>query len=957
MATSLQWGPEQIIELENSTKQTIRYRLKRFLGGGATSVVWLADELDSPIPRSVAIKTLRPETESQWRNAFEDEIEVLRTLTRAELNRNDGIRAVPELYAVSAKEKSPAFLVMEYVPYPSVVELALPPHNLPRRLADVDQTWKNLNNYMRGILTDLMGVVGGDQGLTQEMSAIAGQMRESRTKFEALVRDIDRWFAEHKGLDEADVAFVGAQVCRVLQLLHRSGRGYKDFQLQNVRCIRSDSDGRLEGIKIIDWNVVTAAGQIDLDKGIGMELVLRDLTRLASYLFWLCTFVRGPEEGASPRRLARLGGAAWTERTSLALRMILERALASNPDDRYPLAYDFNESEGEELLSPRQMRSLGAALATVERWHRAQVGELVALAGKYKDQGMLLESLALVELARQRLDQEPEDFRAVFAHTLDRLDEEIGDQRARPAFEQGQRLLGACNAASAAQAFAEAIREAPDDLEAHRWLTVARSLQALPFAELRTLWESQQLQVALDNLRDGRWDEARTALRSVVEKYPQLELSALSWDVDFGQALTEIEQQWEALQAYRHGQSRPGEISQAEARKLVDAFARADQLWADRGKNPYSGLFEQRWREMDFWRKQAEAQLQQLSEQDTLIGIQQAFEQGVEAGIDAVSVALARTPGAPEILQLGLGQAERLLKEGQLEPVMKLCRIMYDYVGTGPYREQIMNLWRVAQAWLNLRQGLTALDALGEPSHDVTREQNMSCVTIIDGIAGTSIDVLMKTTEPIKQAAAQEVAQRFVAAHKLKRLETCRRLAALEGRLLRGTEIHSEEIRQLEAELADEKRRLQDRLREQIAGLIAQNTSESLARAQLLLSELLSMMSPAEAGYSEVVALQAAFDKLMGLRKEIPTLRKQKEELMRQRDGKQRERDRCLQFAKDACHTYDSPASDQKVKKGLDKAEKQWKRSLELQKEIEELEIQLAELDRRIRDIEAKGAR
>jgi hypothetical protein len=502
----------QVFEAVNARGLKKRYLLQRFLGGGATSVVWLAQEVDeqgSVQGKPVAVKALKLKTEAQWRDAFEDEIQVLRTLREAEERLKDGYYAIPEVYDVSPKGISPAYLAMEFVPHAGVDKWVQPHNDLIECVKLLRETGEAYREQLVNVTSDLRAVLGQDEALVSDMQALTDQELSLADLLREVSRKVEETLRERRGLSDGEVCQIGAQVCRVLQLLHESGRGYQDFQLQDVRWDRDHWR-----VKIIDWNVVTPLGQVDLAQGRGREYVQRDLARLSSYLFYLCTAVRAPEGGASPRSLARQGGPAWSECTSLALRLVLERALDPDLRRRYAQAFDFEEKRGS-LMALSELRSLGAALSEVSRWHGLSAGELMALAVRCKDAKLTMETRAVIQLARQNLKQEHDELQHVMAERLDQLEKDIGPMVGRPSFELGLELLEARDIAGAVAAFEQAVADAPDDLEAHRWLALARSLSNLSWDERQRLWQSKQLQVAMKALQDERWTEAMHAFDSV----------------------------------------------------------------------------------------------------------------------------------------------------------------------------------------------------------------------------------------------------------------------------------------------------------------------------------------------------------------------------------------------------------------------------------------------------------
>jgi hypothetical protein len=523
VAGALRWEANHTFETVNAYNQPRRYHLLRFLGGGATSFVWLAHEIDKDGNelRQVALKVLKPEAEAEWRENFEDEIRVLRALWNAEEKLNDGWHAIPALHDVSLRDVSPSYLAMEYVSASGVDELA--------------------------------------------------------------------------PLGEEEALLIGAQTCRVLQLLHDNDRSYKDFQLRNVRW-----DRQTPHIKIIDWNVVTREGEVNIEK---------DLARLASYLFWLRTRVRAAEIGASPRDLARLGGRVWSEGTSLACRLVLERALHPDPRKRYLRAHNLPLKNGLKPLSA--MQTLGEALYQVLQWHKTDTGFLISLANSCLQQKLNDDALAAVEFGRRHLAQVPADLRSSLASSLNQIEQQAIAGCGRDALERGRRWLDARDVAKAAEAFEQAVSEATHDLEAHRWQALGSSLHSLQLEEFDRLWATKSLQKGMQALSDEEWEKAVHTFQD-----SHLDLAALRTDAEINRSMAQAKRLWQDL-------NQNDDLNIAEQLlKTLDEIATL--IAQSRPKLPYLGLILQRWPDLKWWHIQAETKLSNLREARK--AVREAFE-------------------------------------------------------------------------------------------------------------------------------------------------------------------------------------------------------------------------------------------------------------------------------------------------------------------------------------------
>jgi hypothetical protein len=339
------------------------------------------------------------------------------------------------------------------------------------------------------------------------------------------------------GLTDLEIALIGSQVCRVLQLLHSTGRSYQDFQLQNIRW-----DTQKKQIKVIDWNVVTTKGTVNLESGEGQEYIRRDLDTLANFLFWLRTLTSPPTQGSSLRLLEIIGGASWTKNTSPLLRNVLEKALSPNINQRFLRAYSFEEDARSSLLP----KAMGNALTAAAHWLKeTNTARLLDDVERYKEQKLWSEANAILFQAKQTLPVEHEAIRKILGPRLHSINDEIQDafHPRQSHFEQGQRLVELLNFSEAASKFGEATREIPTDLEAHRWLILAKQMSLFPKEEAEEFWRQPNLKTAMGALHHKRWAEART----LFDSYPPFTDSLLKWDAAYHETVSSAERCWANL--------------------------------------------------------------------------------------------------------------------------------------------------------------------------------------------------------------------------------------------------------------------------------------------------------------------------------------------------------------------------------------------------------------------------
>lgn len=698
------WQNDAVIRLTVALGVTRQYKLRKYLGGGATSTVWLASELDpdasAPKRDRVALKVLKPESEHLWRNAFEDEISVLRQLYQAEEDLRDGVHAIPQVYDVSQREMSPAFLAMEFVPFPSVDTLALPPHDLPNRLTQVNELYEAFRSKLEYVLDDARVMWEKDQASVQLVSNLQKRDEEIRRGVDGLQGHLINQLAANQGLSEEEVILVGQQVCRVLQLLHEKGRGYQDFQLLNVRYDRAN-----RRIKIIDWNVVTPKDRVNLENQQGLEHVQQDLFKLAQYLFWLRTLVMPPASGAPARSLARLGGHAWSGNTSLALRLVLERALDPDPTRRFQRAVSRSTPVGQPLA---EIDSLGLALTTVHQWfEKKKVAELLAEIERHKSQARPMDALALVDLAQRRLPLEAANIQGIYGPEIERYFDELSKQTRRPEFEEGQRRLDLVDAAGAERRFAAACLAYPDDLEAARWQVLAQYLQPLKMDDCRRLWASGKLQAGMQALTEERWSAAKAALSDATLP---LALPALVCDAEIGAHLAAAEAAWNTLQQPVANL----DVAEAAAQRLLQALAAADQRQKDSDRPPYLSLPLQRWPVREAWRTQARNIAVNPQDIEDLNGL---FNTDFEQAMQRFEKLLQEHPANIELVRLAREKVQQYVKAGQVEKAIGLFDAVQRLIGARFEISELRQWCDGAQAWLDMIASLNPrTPAVGRPS-------------------------------------------------------------------------------------------------------------------------------------------------------------------------------------------------------------------------------------------------
>lgn len=796
-----------VFEASNAFGIRKRYFLKRFLGGGATSVVFLADEIradntSASVARAdIALKILKPETEAEWRGAFEDEIQVLRGLWEAETVRGFSWHAVPEIYDNSSAGASPCFLALEYVTHPGVDALAMPAFEIGQRIEALEELGLKLAADLRTLQEDAERVWGKDSKASllsatwEQVGSLPDALLLARGQLE------ERSLAE-RGLSEHEVALIGAQMCRLLQLLHDLGRGYQDFQLHNIRW-----DRQRQRIKVLDWNVVTPARSIDVSLGVGLDLVARDLVHLADYLFWMRSWKRVSEGGASPAELVEHGGQPWRDYTSLALRLVIERALSLDPVARFAQAYDFAEVD-QPLPAVADLKSLGAALEWAAAWQSADanVFKIIAEATNYQAKGRQVEALALAELALQRAEGLPtQQQRDGVKEDAREIRKQASAQIKRPAVEQGLRALDSLDVSRAIVAFAQAVAEHPADLEAWRYLSLSQSFTAAEPAQMRQLHQDKTLDELIRLIAGPAWSSA-AGLLDQTERSAAIKLRDLRQDAHLERLFQSVARQDGYLKELLRTNRR--DEASAAAGEVQSILDEAEAYAAQHRDHPYLAQILVHWPERAGWRQEAEDVLQDF-EHDPAMGDQERQQEALAC----------------------LEQGDPAGTLAELQAVSAESRTTRD-----------LRAW--AAAYLGMQRNLTSMATATEqqPPVDVAPRADVTPMeTLIDGEMLEYARLLSSAPEPIKQAVSHDVMNAFDAAIAAKRLGLALRLDGLNRWLLGGkAEDRSNELAALAKELEDEKAAQIERVRARVLELEASGTPDDLAAAIQLIDGLLT---------------------------------------------------------------------------------------------------------------------
>lgn len=703
---------DNIVALKTEKNGDKKYLLRKYLGGGATSSVWLVHEVDdegnSVLQTNhqakpfydMALKVLHLGQEERWRKEFEDELQIMKSLWEAEEALGDGKHVIPELYDFSPIGAPSSFLLMEYVPYPSVESLVQPYLNLQHDVDELYAQEQDVAERLRRLVATLRNAGVWDEdsaGVAEKNLGENGEPLLPRTLRSKLQAALDE-LAQRKQLSDQDIIEIGLGVCRALQLLHHKYRAYKDFQLTNVRW-----DEKNKQVKIIDWNVVTEANSVDLARGWGRDLVQRDIFRLASALFWLRTLANVPAAGLSPQELAQLGGAAWHDGTKLPLRLVLEKALSIDPQQRYQEAFTFSEPETTRSIT--EMHSLGAALQRIQEWYQLRFGQLMAQAEQYQNQRLWSDAWAVLDLAQSAIVAVPAQAKQGVAQRLaekiEHIRKEISGER--PNYEIGLRLLRSGDLGGAQRHLSQAVSEQPNDTMARRWLVIANMIaeQSLKLERQGLLWKNDHLAKCLVALEEERWASAEQLLADLQKDLPEIDWGVLGAELEMGRRMTALRRQWHTVEALWH----EGMLDDPRIHSFLASVKQIKETDLHAAHPYLHGLLPRKWPEWQQWQKLTVGLEQEQNTFQEYIRKLKETPDGEATGAycEYLHAALNLYPGNARLSALGNQTCRQLLEAGRFQDAADVATTLLKSGGGTQLLQETQLLRDVAHAWLRLQ--------------------------------------------------------------------------------------------------------------------------------------------------------------------------------------------------------------------------------------------------------------
>jgi len=479
-----------------------KYRLDRILGGGVTSVVWKATQLDESgaSQRVVALKVLRPDVGQQYVDGLYNEQSILRLLWQNLKDQGVENPAIPEVYDFSPTGTKIRYIAMEFVSGVPAADLVGYQSRLPARVRTVRQQADEFIPMFETLLSDVYAEPDVDEKIKKlaiEIKGMGEKINESLTSIIALIENMPD---SPMLLSEKDIVTIGLLTAQVFQVLEDElKRSYLDFQLKNIYF-----DVQNQQLKILDWNVVSQTGAVD---------ILADIFRLASGLFFLLTKVE-MEKPCKLDDIRKFGGLSWSDHVSQAVRMVLERGLVGNPEKPYTKVYDWNKPENWEMLPLSASQTIGNAFETILFYWKTDLLRLQILIQTHLQNGLLDDATAVLQIAQKRLVSENQVDASKYADKFEKLKGDI-DQLVRTPYEKLERAkdwLGGNDRERARQAIEIAYQGAPHDLMICRWKVLIDELAGLKINKFTLVWQNGNLQDGMQALAEKRWLKAQEKL-------------------------------------------------------------------------------------------------------------------------------------------------------------------------------------------------------------------------------------------------------------------------------------------------------------------------------------------------------------------------------------------------------------------------------------------------------------
>lgn len=569
------WVVGEIKELTTKGGSNIKYNIKNKIGGGASSLVFLADELTDKenIKREVVLKVLKRDVGEVFVEGLSIEESVLRDLYESLLKHGVKNPYIVNFYNSSPKNAEVRYIAMEFAKGKEIAALVGQEQNVLPQVKDLRAVVEKAQFQIQ----ESVEKINPTSPFGRLVEEITSQFQVIQDKIQILQKQALAG-SSRTGFGELEILEVFVQAARVTQSLNDdTRRSFRDFQLKNFYY---DKENRQ--LKIIDWNVVTEHKELNPQK---------DIFLIAASLFYLFSRV-SLEKPVNPAMFSGVAGEGWFVGASLLLQMALERVLIDQQGQiTYTKAYDWSASEGR-LQPVSTMESFGNALEMIIRSNNTDPSELVVAAERFAKEGKLRDAEAILQCVDQKISSG-----ATLIHSIERKMKEIrsglqgGKYTLMDSISSIKLALNSMNRDAAVQEVQKAIAEKPDSLPARRWQIVVDSIRDKPRKDFEDLWKGGQIQSAMLALENHLWDRAAEGFKDALAANSPLVKDAL------------LNKDIEKL-AYIFSLA-VNDRTESRIQAFLQAYESVDEK-VNSGILPHAGLILAEWSEWHLWRLRVE---------------------------------------------------------------------------------------------------------------------------------------------------------------------------------------------------------------------------------------------------------------------------------------------------------------------------------------------------------------
>lgn len=570
------WVVGEMKELTTKGGPNIKYNIKNKIGSGASSVVFLAEELTDKgeLRRDVILKVLKRGVSDIFFEGLAIEESVLRDVYDS--LRKHGVENpyIVKFYNSSPKTAEIHYIAMELARGKDIAALVGQRQNVLPQIQELHISIEKVQYQVQ----EFAGNINENSPVNEIIEDIKSQFEAVQNRVQELQKQTLAGLSR-TGMEEIEILDVFVQASKVTQCLNEdAGRSFRDFQLKNFYY-----DQHSRQLKIIDWNVVTD------NKGLNPR---KDVFFIANSLFYLFSRV-SLEQPVNPALFTRMAGEGWFVGASLALQLAVERVLTEQQDQSaYAKVYDWSAKSEDSLQPVSTMEAFGNALEMIIRYHKLEPGELITTAEKFAKEGKLRDAKAVLQVVDVKISSG-----ISLVHSAERKMKEIrsemqgGQYSLMDAVSLIKSALNSMNRDEAVQKAQNAIAEQPDSLTVRRWHVVVSVLKDKPRGDLKALWEGGQIQNAMLALDNHLWDRAAEGFKDALGSDNLLVL-----DARFNKSVEKLAHIFSMVANDRNEYSIQAFLQAYEA---VDADVKSGAL-------SYSNLILAEWSQWQFWRSRVE---------------------------------------------------------------------------------------------------------------------------------------------------------------------------------------------------------------------------------------------------------------------------------------------------------------------------------------------------------------